>query len=77
MRILVNKSSVHFRAYFAPIAEKILITKSPGPMITDPADFPWRNLQKGLRIKPNGKPFKSKKPSDEFQTEWINENMKV
>jgi microcystin degradation protein MlrC len=55
--ILVNKSSVHFRADFAPIAEAILVCKAPGPMLADPADFPWKNLSPGIRLKPNGPSF--------------------
>ncbi|MEO8038771.1 MAG: M81 family metallopeptidase [Betaproteobacteria bacterium] len=55
--ILVNKSSVHFRADFAPIAEEILVCKAPGPMLADPADFPWKRLAPGLRISPNGPAF--------------------
>jgi len=55
--ILVNKSSVHFRADFAPIAEAILVCKAPGPMLADPSDFPWKNLSPGLRLKPNGPSF--------------------
>jgi len=55
--ILVNKSSVHFRADFAPIAEEILVCKAPGPMLADPSDFPWRNLAPGIRLKPNGPRF--------------------
>ena len=55
--ILVNKSSVHFRADFAPIAEEILVAKAPGPMIADPSEFPWKRLARGIRLKPNGRPF--------------------
>ena len=55
--ILVNKSSVHFRADFAPIAEQILVAKAPGPMIADPSEFPWKRLARGIRLKPNGKAF--------------------
>ncbi len=55
--ILVNKSSVHFRADFAPIAEQIIVCKSPGPMLADPGDFPWRRLGQGMRIRPNGPAF--------------------
>ena len=55
--ILVNKSSVHFRADFADIAEQILVCKAPGPMLADPSDFPWRNLAPGIRLKPNGRTF--------------------
>jgi microcystin degradation protein MlrC len=55
--ILVNKSSVHFRADFAPIAEEILVCKAPGPMLADPSEFPWKNLAHGMRLKPNGRAF--------------------
>src|SRR5437868_13841215 len=55
--ILVNKSSVHFRADFAPIAEEILVAKAPGPMIADPSEFAWKRLQRGIRLKPNGRAF--------------------
>ena len=55
--ILVNKSSVHFRADFTPIAEEILVAKAPGPMVADPSDLPWTRLAPGLRLKPNGRPF--------------------
>lgn len=44
MKILVNKSSVHFRADFAPIALQILVARAPGPMSADPADLPWTRL---------------------------------
>src|ERR1700759_5401681 len=55
--ILVNKSSVHFRADFEPIAEKLLICAAPGAMPADPATLLWTRLRPGIRIKPNGKPF--------------------
>jgi microcystin degradation protein MlrC len=55
--ILVNKSSVHFRADFEPIAEKLLICAAPGAMPADTAALPWQHLRPGIRIKPNGKPF--------------------
>lgn len=55
--ILVNKSSVHFRADFAPIAETILVCKAPGPMLADPSDFPWKRLAPGIRTRPNGPAF--------------------
>src|SRR6202521_1279777 len=55
--ILVNKSSVHFRADFEPIAEKIIICAAPGAMPADTADLPWTRLRPGLRIKPNGPAF--------------------
>jgi microcystin degradation protein MlrC len=55
--ILVNKSSVHFRADFEPIAEKLLICAAPGAMPADPATLPWTRLRPGIRIKPNGPVF--------------------
>ena len=65
--ILVNKSSVHFRADFEPIAEKLLICAAPGAMPADTAALPWTKLRPGIRIKPNGPafapPIKSRSPS--------------
>src|SRR5882724_8899766 len=55
--ILVNKSSVHFRADFEPIAEKLLICAAPGAMPADPTTLPWTRLRPGIRIKPNGPVF--------------------
>ena len=55
-KILVNKSSVHFRADFEPIAEKLLICAAPGAMPADTAALPWTRLRPGIRIKPNGPP---------------------
>jgi microcystin degradation protein MlrC len=55
--ILVNKSSVHFRADFEPIAEKLIICAAPGAMPADTADLPWTRLRPGIRTKPNGIPF--------------------
>lgn len=55
--ILVNKSSVHFRADFEPIAEKLLICAAPGPMPADPATLAWKRLRPGIRLKPNGPAF--------------------
>jgi microcystin degradation protein MlrC len=57
MKILVNKSSVHFRADFAAIAEEILVVRAPGPFVANPADLPWRHLRPGLRTSPGGTGF--------------------
>jgi microcystin degradation protein MlrC len=55
--ILVNKSSVHFRADFEPIAEKLIICAAPGAMPADTAALPWTRLRRGIRVKPNGAAF--------------------
>jgi len=57
MKILVNKSSVHFRADFTPIAEAVLVSEAPGPMVADPINLPWKRLRPGIRIRPNGPVF--------------------
>jgi microcystin degradation protein MlrC len=55
--ILVNKSSVHFRADFEPIAERLIICAAPGAMPADTSTLPWANLRPGVRLKPNGLRF--------------------
>jgi microcystin degradation protein MlrC len=52
MKLLVNKSSVHFRAAFTPIASHILVAVAPGPMAADPATLPWTRLPAGLALRP-------------------------
>ncbi len=56
-RVLVLKSSVHFRADFQAIATEILIAKAPGPAKADPSTFAWTKLRKGLRLSPLGLVF--------------------
>ncbi|QPS46344.1 M81 family metallopeptidase [Burkholderia humptydooensis] len=58
-KIVVSKSSVHFRADFEAIAGAILIAKSPGPMAADPADLAWARLDPDIRVRPNGPTFGS------------------
>jgi microcystin degradation protein MlrC len=55
--ILVNKSSVHFRADFEPIAERLIICAAPGAMPADSSALPWTRLRPGIRTKPNGRAF--------------------
>ncbi|HVE08479.1 MAG TPA: MlrC C-terminal domain-containing protein, partial [Paraburkholderia sp.] len=55
MKILVNKSSVHFRADFQQIASAILVAKAPGPMAADPADLGWQRLDPAMRLRPHGR----------------------
>ena len=66
--ILVNKSSVHFRADFEPIAEKLLICAAPGAMPADPASLPWTRLRPGVRLKPNGPAFAPRHPLKSHST---------
>ena len=56
-RMVAVKSSVHFRADFQPIAREVLVVRSPGPALADPADFPWKHLRPGLRLRPLGPAF--------------------
>jgi microcystin degradation protein MlrC len=51
-RILALKSSVHFRADFAALADEILIVQAPGRVAADPRDLPFRKLRPGLRLAP-------------------------
>ena len=48
MKLLVVKSSNHFRADFTPLvanaATDIIVAKAAGPMAADPADLPWKKL---------------------------------
>jgi len=50
--VLALKSSVHFRADFAPIASRILVVEAPGPNVADPARLPFTRLRPGLRTRP-------------------------
>ena len=51
-RILVLKSSVHFRADFGDLASEILIVEAPGPSPADPSKLPFRKLRPGVRRSP-------------------------
>jgi microcystin degradation protein MlrC len=61
-RLLALKSSVHFRADFAPIAQDILVVKAPGAMLADPLDFPFKRLRPGVRLRPLGPSFAAQDP---------------
>ena len=61
--ILVNKSSVHFRADFEPIAETIIVCAAPGAMPADTAALPWTRLREGIRIAPLGPAFALPEPA--------------
>ena len=52
MKIIVVKSSNHFRADFQPYASHVLVAKAPGPMAADPGDLPWKKLDPVIRTRP-------------------------
>ena len=52
MRLIVVKSSNHFRADFQPHASRVLVAKAAGPMAADPADLPWTRLPASIRRRP-------------------------
>lgn len=56
-RVIALKSSVHFRADFQPIARDVLVVRAPGPALADPAEFPWKRLRAGIRLRPLGPRF--------------------
>jgi microcystin degradation protein MlrC len=52
MKLLVVKSSNHFRGDFTPIASRVLVAKAAGPMAADPGDLPWKKLSPNTRTRP-------------------------
>ena len=57
-KILVLKSTCHFRADFDPIAEKTLVAVAPGAHIVDSTRYPIKYRREGVRLLPNGPEFK-------------------
>ena len=53
-RMLALKSSVHFRADFGPLADRVLVVEAPGPNVADPAKLPFTKLPIGRRRRPIG-----------------------
>ena len=51
-RVLVLKSSVHFRADFGELASRIVIVEAPGPNIADPSHLPFTRLPREKRLRP-------------------------
>jgi microcystin degradation protein MlrC len=58
-RIVVVKSSVHFRADFESIAEKVLVVEAPGSHPCRLDNITYRNLRTGVRLGPGGRPHES------------------
>jgi microcystin degradation protein MlrC len=51
-RVLMLKSSVHFRADFGELASRIVIVEAPGPNVADPSRLPFTRLAPDKRLKP-------------------------
>jgi microcystin degradation protein MlrC len=56
-KILVLKSTCHFRADFEPIAEQVLIAVAPGAHVVDSTTYPFQHLRSGVRLAPMGPVF--------------------
>jgi microcystin degradation protein MlrC len=55
-RVLVLKSSVHFRADFGPIAGHIIVAVAPGPVVADPATLNFQHVRADIRRRPDARP---------------------
>jgi microcystin degradation protein MlrC len=51
-RVLVLKSSVHFRADFGDMASRIVVVEAPGPNVANPARLPFTRLPSEKRLNP-------------------------
>ena len=58
-KILVLKSSVHFRADFQPIAETVMVAAAPGPNPVDHTRLDYKRLRPGVRLMPGGPVFRA------------------
>ena len=54
-RVLQLKSSVHFRADFGPLADRVLVVEAPGPNLADPARLSFSKLPDSRRRRPIGR----------------------
>ena len=54
-KILVLKSTCHFRADFDPISSATLVAIAPGAHIVDPRVYPYKYLRKEVRLLPKGR----------------------
>jgi microcystin degradation protein MlrC len=50
--IIALKSSVHFRADFGPIAERVIVAIAPGPVVADPAVLNFQHVRAEVRRRP-------------------------
>jgi len=57
MKILVLKSTNHYRADFQPIASEIMVVTAPGAILENLPEIPYRKLRDGVRLGGNGPVF--------------------
>jgi len=50
--IIALKSSVHFRADFGPLAERVIVAIAPGPVVADPAVLNFQHVRADIRRRP-------------------------
>jgi len=50
--IVALKSSAHFRSGYQEIAERVIVTLSPGVNLEDPASLPFTKIRPGVRLRP-------------------------
>jgi microcystin degradation protein MlrC len=50
--VVALKSSAHFRSGFQEIAERVIVTLSPGTNPEDPGSFPFTKIRPGVRLRP-------------------------
>jgi microcystin degradation protein MlrC len=51
-RIIALKSSVHFRAGFQAMAEKVIVCLAPGVNLEDPSGFTYTKIRPDVRLRP-------------------------
>jgi len=56
-KILALKSTVHFRADFQPLAEKIIVVIAPGGHVVDTTKYAYQRMRPGVRLYPLGPEF--------------------
>lgn len=50
MKVVVVKSTNHYRADFQPIAEQIILVEAPGAHMENPTILPYKHLREGVRL---------------------------
>ena len=50
MKILVLKSTNHYRADFQPIASEIMVVTAPGAIMENLPEIPYTKLREGVRL---------------------------